>query len=453
LVCGVYYQLHETPAVHAAALLQRAVAAAQNPAAAHAAHPHRIQFRTRTAQFIRTAGMAGAPASPIPPVVQARFEAAHYNAADPLSAHAFQTWREGVPQKEDEVATVPDPVTPAENCYRIRTSPAAGEVASATLMLRTGDLHPVEGVLQFRDQEFIEFSELTEDPAGVGEPIAAAHVGTPERPAEPPSRLAAVPPGSSASVTDELQVLSALHQIGADLGETITVKLSDGKVLVTGEGIDAQRQTRIRDILESMPHVAVQFSEPSATGAETPAVPPAPANPARGSTPNLKIQARLEEQVGGRAEFERFSASILDSSERAMSQAYALRRLAQQFPPDRETGMNSGDRQALHELARQHTTALMAEMNGMYRALSPALVALGASQAKRPVSTAAGWQPAAEDVLRDSRRVEVLLSILTGVAAGQTSEAALPGEMLNAFAELRASLDRCQHLLAQEGGG
>ena len=45
--------------------------------------------------------------------------------------------------------------------------------------------------------------------------------------------------------------------------------------------------------------------------------------------------ARIEQRLGGRPQFERFSGQILDWTDSAMSRAYALRRLAQQFPRER----------------------------------------------------------------------------------------------------------------------
>ena len=41
--------------------------------------------------------------------MEAKFQPAHYDSADPLSARAFQAWRDGEPEKQDEVSTVADP--------------------------------------------------------------------------------------------------------------------------------------------------------------------------------------------------------------------------------------------------------------------------------------------------------------------------------------------------------
>src|SRR5581483_653355 len=159
VVCGVFYQLRETPSVQAATLLKRAVAAA----ASQPVKPvKRVRFRTSTQMFVRTTASGAAPA--LPSSLEAKFEQAHYDASDPLSARSFQAWRDQQVQTQDEVSTVADPQSPSKNCYRLHTTTANGEVAAATLMLRTSDLEPVEGLLEFRDNQWIEFSEFAESP-------------------------------------------------------------------------------------------------------------------------------------------------------------------------------------------------------------------------------------------------------------------------------------------------
>ena len=144
LLCGIYYQLRETPAVQAATLLRRAVAAS---AARPVPATRRVRFRSASQQFIRSVA-AGKPEAALPRTMEAKFQRAHYDSTEPLSARAFQAWRDNEPQKQDEVSTVADPVAPSGNCYRIHTIAATGDVAAATLMLRTADLVPVEGMLR-----------------------------------------------------------------------------------------------------------------------------------------------------------------------------------------------------------------------------------------------------------------------------------------------------------------
>ena len=450
LVCGVYYQFRDTPSVQAASLLRRAVAAST----AHAGKPvERVRFRSGSQQFIRAVAANRAPAA-LPQTMEAKFERAHYDSADPLSAHAFQDWRAGEPQKQDEVSTVSNPQTAGGNCYRIRTTAATGDVAAATLMLRTTDLVPVEGMLEFRDNQWIEFSEFAESPDRSTDANAASNVEIPERLAVPPSRLAVVPPRSPVSVSDELQVLSALQQIGADLGDPIHVKLSPDKVIVSGEGVSPQRQMAIQRKLESMPNVAVQFTEPVAAPIPEGSVSsaPAPSGNARAVAPNRKIQDRLEEQLGGPAEFERFSSQILDVDEGLMARASALHRLAQEFPVTAEAGLNPDDRRLLRDMAREDVTTLSVTLNSLQRALNPVLTSLGGAAPRQNVSPQPSWQASAEELVRASRRVQVLVSVLLGLSPGQAT-GQLPSDVLTAIGDLRANADRCQQLLAQEGGG
>ena len=328
--------------------------------------------------------------------------AAHYNPEPALSARSYQDWRDGLREKRDEVATVPDPESPAENCYRIRTVAAEGDLAIASLLLRVTDLHPVEGRFEFRDQEWVEYSEISDASMTDGGTPASSSLEAPMR-RTVPSRSAALPSGDSASISEELRVLAALHEIGADLGDPVEVELSEGRVLVSGVGVPARVQRAIQGAVAGIPHVAVEFSEPSGG-----AVASDSGVEAQSAKPS-SIQARVEQKLGGRAEFERFSGKMLDAVDAAMSRAYALRSLAQRFPEGTE--MSAQDRALLAEMAREHTKVFSSQMNDLSRTLAPVLVSLGGSPAQgRPANSYAAWQPAAEDAFRDARRVEVLLS-------------------------------------------
>ena len=440
----VFYQLRQTPSVQAAALLQRAVAVAQ---AGPRAQRH-IRIRTRDRQMTRVVGAPGAAASvePAAQAIEARFAAAHFDWADPLSARSYQAWRDGLEGKKDEVGTVADPQAPGQSRYRIRTIAAAGELAEATLTLRAADLRPVEERLEFRDSEWIELTEIAEPVTRSDEVSVATNAAAPVRPAEPPSRLAAITPGT-APISDELQVLSALHQIGADLGDPVEVTLSSGKVMVTGVGIPAARQKQIHERLDGMANVAVQFTEPApaAVPAEPATANTAPA-PTRTAQPSA-IETRVERQLGSHAEFERFSSQLLDWDEAAMARAYALRALAQKFPGGVEAELGAGDRRLLRDMAREHAAALAKPVADIEEAIVPVLKALGGSAEARQLANNTQWQPAVEDLVRAARRVEELLSVMLGVAPGDGSTATLPAELLSALRDLRADQDDCQRLL------
>jgi hypothetical protein len=240
-------------------------------------------------------------------------------------------------------------------------------------------------------------------------------------------------------------VLAALHEIGADLGDPVEVKLADGRVLVSGVGIPVGRQREIQAKLDSIPRVTVRFG-PAEVGQDLPTnnPPQAVAEAPR----NTRLESRLEKQLGGRVEFDRVSSQMLDWTEAAMARAYALRALAQRFQAGDEAQMTASDRQLLDDLARNHATNFAARIDGLHRTLAPVLVSLGGVTAQgRPANSHGAWQPAAEDAFRAGRKVEMLLSQLFGMAPERANAQSLPTDLLAAMAELQADLEDCRTAL------
>jgi anti-sigma factor RsiW len=285
-------------------------------------------------------------------------------------------------------------------------------------------------------------SKITEPPIRNSTESGAVSVEVPPRSAVP-SRPAAVVPGPTASISDELLVMSVLHEIGADLGDPVQVSLSDGRVQVSGVGVAPERKQKILTALEPLPNVVRNFSDPSAPPPPNDA---ASAQPAVASTASNIFQSRLEAQVGGRGLVDRFTGRVLTWNESAMAHAYALRLLAQKFPTD--ASMDPKDRATLRGLARDHLVALAPPLADFDRELVPVLTALGATFS-RTVSASDTWQGAAEQVFQAARSIEVLSSLLLGVTPGQNAHDDLPSELLGAVNELRADLDQSQRLLGR----
>ena len=125
-------------------------------------------------------------------------------------------------------------------------------------MLRVTDLHPVEGRFEFRNQEWVEYSEISDASTTDGGTPADTSLEAPMRRVVP-SRPAALPSGNPASISEELRVLAALHEIGADLGDPVEVTRSGGRVLVSGVGVPPQRQHEIHRALDRIPNVTCGF--------------------------------------------------------------------------------------------------------------------------------------------------------------------------------------------------
>jgi hypothetical protein len=412
---AVYHQFEQAPSVKAAALLQRAMVAAQaRPALAH-------HVRVRSSR---------GPAGALP-----LFQLAKYDGVDPLTARAYREWRDGLTQKSDEFSY-------SSGMYHLRTSTVDGAVSAASLTVRGSDLEPVEGRLDFRNREWIEFSEsdLSEPTTTDSVASGSTHVGVPPRSAVP-SRPAAVVPGSTASISDELQILAALHRIGADLGDPVQVSLHQDQVLVSGVGIAPQRQRQIQAALAGLPRAGIQFSEPSLAqpSASAPTAPPAQApvlNP---------YEARLEAQIGGKASADKFVSQILEWNEAAMARAYALRALAQRFPSD--SGLSESDRALLRNMAAENAAGLSVPLGNTEHTLGAVLVRMGATDSGAGAISGNTWQEAAQEVFRAARRVDSLSSLLLGAAPGDNADSDLPSELLRAVSRLQADLDECQRLL------
>ncbi len=449
LAAGIFHQLRETPKVEAAALLKRAIAVSQS----HPVGGKRLQITTRTGRVVRlvsdrATGAASRPAGSADAAVETElarlFQGAHYDLGDPLSAKSFSEWRDQLAQKQDEVISGP-------NSYDIKTTTTDSELVSATLKLRTTDLEPVQGRFEFRDREWVEMTELVDQQTIPASTVAGAAGGMPRQPGMPsgPSLSPAAAAPESSSFSEELQVAAALHQMGADLGEPIEISREGGRIVVSGSGIPSQRQQQIHGQLDRLPHVVVRFADPAFPASATPVQSEPVARDAAG-TEKTNHTARMEQRLGGRPQFERVSGQILDWTDSAMTRAYALRRLAQEFSADAEHTMSAEERRSLHALGRAHLDAFNKDSQAIATMFRPVLTGLGGVGS--PVEAradAATWQAAIEDLLTAARRVETLTAVVLGVSAPTGSYEGSPSQLLNALGQLSGRVEQCRKLLAE----
>jgi hypothetical protein len=434
-ICALVYRFRLTPSVRAAELLQKAVIAESS----RIEKPRTIQIRTRERRITRRAGSpsqlaSSAADSETLQSLQAMFVAANYDWDDPLSAKSFQAWRNQLASKRDEVTEEPGD-------YRIQTSTDLGDLSAATIELGTRDLQPVEGRFEFRNREWVEITEVPDatSPTAVAPVERRSAAAGAETHAGAPAGSSPSVPTPTATVGDELQALAALHRIGADLGDPVTVSLAGGNVVVTGEGVAPRREQQIRDALVSSRHVVVRFSE--AAPDRSPQGRAAPSDVA--IAPDVKqLQDRIANQLGGRAYFEQLSSQVLDLSEPIMSRAYALRRLAEQFPPGTELDLNAEGRQLLKGLLRDHTAALRRQTLEIDRLLKPVLTKVGGEGPAAPdAALPEAWQPATEQLFQSARRLDKLLAVVFGASPSDAAGTQLSSELLSNLANFRSRLE------------
>jgi hypothetical protein len=435
LIAFVVEQFRQAPSVKAAELLHKAVAAADS----RPPTPRRIQIRTRAQRLTRVVGNAGSVAKTGAAAVsvaglESLFRAAHYSWEDPLSAKSFSEWRDQLADKRDEVTSDGDR-------YRLKTTTGSGELVEATLELSSQDLRAVEGTLQFRNTERVEISELPDVPVPNPEASKEAAEAAPVLPSSPskPDQRA----GRATTPGEELQVMAALHRLGADLGDPIEVTGSGDHILVTGVGIAPERQQEIRDELKTMPRLTLLFPSPSAevfghdeSGASSITVRP-------GGGPG---QAELEKQLGGLAAFEQFSDQVLQLTDAFMSRAYALRRLAERFPSDREAQMTPEQRRLLASLCREHAEALLQNVIDVQGRLQPVLAMRVPAGATQGAAASGNWQDRAEQLAGAARHFETSLVSVLGGAAGEIRSSELMAELAENLTQLRRQAENYARL-------
>ena len=367
--------------------------------------------------------------------LESLFQAAHYNWDDPLSAKSYAEWRDRLSEKRDEVTLEADH-------YQLRTTTDSGDLVEATLRLSSQDLHTVASTLQFRNREWVEISELPDAPApsqhaSSKEGAAAAlrtHPARSDQPSEVPT-LAATP-------GEELAVVAVLHRLGADLGDPVEITRSGGEVLVSGTGIGLERQQEIREELRTMPRVTVRLSsEPSAASPGLEGRSPSRISVGPGTG---RLQKEIEKHLGGRAAFEQFADGVFEMADAFMSRAYALRRLAQRFPPDIEAQMTSEQKQTLDRLRREHAGALLENVTGIEGHIRSALdTTLDGTQQVNPSGP---WQDETEQLFVEARHAETMLVALLGVSVDEVQPAELPAQVAACLAQLRKRAENYQRL-------
>jgi hypothetical protein len=403
---AAFYSYRQLPSVQAAELLLKATQAA----AALPPQPRaRIRIHTRRRDVVRPAAVPSGDRDELASL----FAAAGFDWSLPFSARAFGAWRDRLADKNDSVERYATDDRTGTPVFLIRTSSATNALASATLVLRASDYSPVREVLEFRADESVEIT------SAVAEPPAMT---APARSAEPAPRLAAGLP----LPIRQLRVLAALHSIHADLGEV--EMLAAGQTLrLQGTDIAEARRREIERAIAGVEGVQSSFdSEPRAPA------PGARTTSAGTAAPDAPLRGLLASKLGGGAWIDEVTDRILDTSDAMLAQAFALRSLAERFPPMVEAAMPDADRAALLRLRTDYSREFLAQFERLAQLLSP-LASVG-----RPIPRDGGtWQDRASAILAAAKSLDAVLN--AGFAATAT---AAPAEMSKRLADsLRAAAD------------
>jgi hypothetical protein len=357
----------------------------------------------------------------------------------PLSSVSYRAW---------SAKTNVDGRVSREDGWIDVTFTAVGRVRSGSprevsLRVRPQDWHITRMYLRFSDVQF-EVSELdllalseAEVPPDVLshlEPVARAEepkvpvyrTPRPARHIAPAEDLAHAPSPDDT----EMNVRFVLHQIGADLGEPVQVLTTPGgQVVVQAWGTSAGRRRLIRQLLQDDPHVSVELDPPPDADSLEGVVPLPAASPPAVSTGSAarRDDVRLSKWFGSSAAEADFAHSVLAASTDLLARLYAMKQLADRWPPEPEARLSGRARQELGAMiaddagsASQRCTELRLMIDALARDLGPA--------GETPPEEQQGpWQNAAVDGLDAAKQADLALrSILTTSNEPMPLDQALP---------------------------
>lgn len=327
----------------------------------------------------------------------------HMNPAMPLAATSFDAWRNSLSARRDEVTKTK--LGDGYDALTLRTAASDqvnnGEVIEASLIVRTGDWHPVQENLRVKNEQGVEEFELAEMAYSIvslntlapeifpeGRPLAASLMNTPRVAAKEETKTSlgpnvqpVIPVMATADL--EVEVLRLLHEARADLGEQISTTIgADGLLHVTGIVETAERKVEImRSLVPLMNNPACRV--------EIQTVAEAVAQQQRQSirsklAPGLVTEQKVEinnETIAAAAQLRghfasdqqmrEFAARMISQSRGAMRHAYALKRLMAQFSREELRLLSPEAKGKWLGLIRSHAREYQNDVTVLRRELQP----------------------------------------------------------------------------------
>jgi hypothetical protein len=337
-----------------------------------------------------------------------------FNPQQPLSAATFANWRKTLAEKSDSVEK--GQTTEGVDLLILRTvnlrADSTGKIREGILKVRQNDFHPLEQTLRIITANGIETYDFTEldfqvlsldtfhpdfFPAPV-EPQLTTVVPKPSlTPAakEKPDATPTASPGPAAdrnpntiddkteapiltaSVDLEVEVLDLLNQAKADLGEQITVRReADGLLYVRGIVETPIRKNEILKALQSVqnnPAVRIEIKTVDEAMAEQKNMPKPSGTAERVESQSSETasDSELLKYFNSEQAARAFGGQMITRSNRAMSRAFALKRLVGQFKPDELRQMSPAARTRFLNLVKLHARAFREESEKLRQELQP----------------------------------------------------------------------------------
>lgn len=323
-------------------------------------------------------------------------------------------------------------------------------------------------------------SEPRVAPPAVAAPSATAGPAASPTAVAPPRAPSAARAFTPSELSDlEMAVRVALHDVKADLGEDITLRATSAGVAVHGIVGGAARRDSIARALAGLEGARVDVRTADEVSARararasrgrasrstlntiSPAASPAAIEPSRPAEESPAFANALQEALAARmpAPTDRaaFVNETLARADESLARAWALRRLAERYPPRDVPALSRESSQSLAMLKDDHTVALRTAVEALITRVTPlvasaeaiAIKATGASD----VSDAAGAPSTTAGTSRaDDARLSVMEMFTLMNAWHADAHALLAGAASTpAPREWLMRLHKIQHALQQPG--
>lgn len=337
-----------------------------------------------------------------------------FNPQQPLSAATFSGWSKSLVEKKDTVEQ--EQTDGGDPLLILRTinlaANSVGKISEGVLRVRESDFHPVGQTLHITTANGIETYEFTEldyrilsltafEPGFFPEPDRPEMTSvipdvSSSQPAETnansnsalesavrektDSNKAAERidiPKVTASADLEVEVLDLLNKAKADLGEQITAKReSDGLLYVRGIVETEGRKNEILKALQAVennPAVRIEIKTVAEAVAELKNAPQPSGtaevfeNQSSVTAAESELLAYFESEKAARE----FGGQMIARSNRAMSRAFALKRIVGQFDPEELRRLSPAARAKWLALVRSHARAFREETESLRAKLQP----------------------------------------------------------------------------------
>ncbi len=367
-----------------------------------------LRIRTSTATFVRPALLGATDRSDRH--WRERFQEAHYDWDDPLSARAFSAWRNSLKHKSEQVLVTPASSTAAKQ-LTIQTTAQENLLEEASLTVDAASLLPVRARFVFAGEDWIEISVIPSMPLEAE--MAVLPGRTPAKSADESEARGVLPPPSlDRNASAELAVWLIADRLSDPRGEPIRMDIRGGnRISVTPYSLNAGQLQQLSASLQGIPGVDLHTPETSPIAPETP--------PERDPVINL--------------------------SEIIFSRVHLLRDLAEHFPEAVERELSLPARTELWQLRSRHASQLEREIHSLEARLKKPWLE-PANDGLREVPVGASLM---ERLVWEAGRVNRSVTILSaGRTAGPEDALALP-RLADEIARLQELADEYARSVAQ----